>query len=130
MWEEVRITMRKPPRTLDFSAAPHLRQDPFAAATVLYDGPTRGICPLFPRNVNSHAAVALGGLGFDRTRSVLVADPALEVSVIEIEARGQGVEIQVRRANPMKGVSGILTLVSALASICRAQVTEPGLRLC
>jgi hypothetical protein len=30
----------------------------------------------------------------------------------------------------MKGVSGVFTLVSVLASVCRATVHEPGLRLC
>ena len=130
IWEEVRMTMKKPPRTFDFSASPQFKAEAIREETVLYDGPTRGICPLFPRNVNSHAAVAIGGIGFDRTRSVLIADPQLEVSVIEIEMRGQGVEIAVRRSNPMKGVSGVFTLVSTLASICRAKGPKSGLQLC
>jgi predicted dinucleotide-utilizing enzyme len=130
VWEEVRMTMKKPPRTFDFSASPQWRAEEIRGETVLYQGPTRGICPLFPRNVNSHAAVALGGIGFDRTRSVLIADPKLEVSVIEIEMRGQGVEVKVERRNPMKGVSGVFTLVSTLASICRAKGPKGGMQLC
>jgi len=130
IWEEVRMVMKKPPRTLDFSASPQWQADQIRQQTVLYEGPTRGICPLFPRNVNSHAAVALGGVGFDRTQSVLIADPALEVSVIEIEMRGQGVEVKVQRSNPMKGVSGVFTLVSTLASICRAKGQRGGMQLC
>lgn len=130
IWEEVRMVMKKPPRTLDFSASPQFKAEEIRAETVLYEGPTRGICPLFPRNVNSHAAVALAGIGFDRTQSVLVADPRLEVSVIEIEMRGQGVEVKVQRSNPMKGVSGVFTLVSSLASICRAKGPRSGLQLC
>jgi aspartate dehydrogenase len=59
-------------------------------ATVLYDGPTRGICPLLPRNANSHRTVALAEIGFDRMGSVVVADPVLEVSVIELTAPGKG----------------------------------------
>lgn len=98
--------------------------------TVLFEGTARDICPLFPRNVNSHAAVALAGIGFDRTRSVLIADPALEVSIIELEARGGGVEISIRRENPMAGVSGVMTLMSSLASIGRASAVQPGLRVC
>lgn len=130
LWEEVSIRMVKPLRSLDFSAAPHLGPAGIAGQTVLYDGPTRGICPLFPRNVNSHAAVALAGIGFDRTRSVLVADPALEVSIIEVEARGGGVTVQVRRENPMKGVSGVLTLSAVLAGVVRARGTAPGMAIC
>ena len=120
IWEEVTVTMKKNPANLDFSAAAHLRPAEGATESILFDGPTRDICPLFPRNVNTHAAVALAGIGFDRTRSVLVADPALSESVIEVEARGQGVELLVERRNPLKGVSGILTQRSALGCIRRA----------
>jgi aspartate dehydrogenase len=59
-------------------------------ATVLYDGPTRGVCPLFPRNVSSHRTVALAGIGFDRVGSVLVTGPVLEVAVMELTAPGKG----------------------------------------
>ncbi len=128
-WEEVKMVMKKPVRSLDFSDV-DIDPESINSETTVYDGPARGICPLYPRNVNSHAAVALGGIGFDRTHSVLMADPALEVSIIEIEARGQGVEIQIRRSNPMKGVTGVFTLVSTLASICRAKAPGAGVQIC
>lgn len=129
-WEEVGMVMKKPVRSLDFSDAPGIDPEAITAETTLFDGTAREICPLYPRNVNSHAALALAGIGFDRTRSVLIADPALEVSIIEVEARGGGVEISIRRENPMKGVSGVMTLVSTLASIGRAKGDAPGLRVC
>lgn len=130
MWDEVSITMKKPLRSLDFAAAAHLGPQGIDSETVLYDGPARGLCPLFPRNVNSHAAVALAGIGFERTRSVLVADPELDDSIIELRARGGGVELDIRRANPMQGVSGVFTLMSTLASIGRAGKGRPGLQVC
>jgi predicted dinucleotide-utilizing enzyme len=130
MWDAVTITMKKPLNSLDFSVASHIDPETISGAAVLYDGDARGICPLFPRNVNSHAAVALAGIGFDRTRSVLIADPGLTDSIIEVEAHGQGVELQVKRTNPMQGVSGVFTLVSMLASIGRAKAQRAGLRVC
>ena len=129
-WEEVSIVMKKPPRSLDFSNVPQFKEVEISSETVLFDGSARDICPLFPRNVNSHAAVALGGIGFDATRSVLVADPALETSIIVVRARGGGVEVEVRRENPMNGVSGVFTLVATLASIGRACGPGAGLRIC
>ena len=129
-WDEVTMVMKKPVRSMDFSASPEFDAAAIDTETVLFDGTARDICPKFPRNVNSHAAVALAGIGFDRTRSVLIADPALETSIIEIEARGGGVEVSIRRENPMAGVSGVLTLMSVLASIGRARGTQPGLRVC
>ncbi len=130
LWEEVTMVMKKSPQNLDFSAAPQFKAAEITQATVLYDGPTRAVCPLFPRNVNSHATVALAGIGFDRTRSVLIADPALEVSVIEITAQGRGVAMKIERSNPLKGVSGVFTLNSTLAAITRAKGAGSALQIC
>jgi len=130
LWEEVTMVMKKHPRNLDFSAAPQFKPAEIARATVLYEGPTRGVCPLFPRNVNSHATVALAGIGFDRTRSVLLADPSLEVSVIELTARGKGAAMRIERSNPLKGVSGVFTLNSTLAAVCRAKGSGSSLQIC
>jgi aspartate dehydrogenase len=130
LWEEVTMVMKKSPKNLDFTSAPQFKSTAIEQPTVLYDGPTRAICPLFPRNVNSHATVALAGIGFDRTRSVLVADPALEVSVIEVTARGRGVAMKIERSNPLKGVSGVFTLHSTLSAITRAKGAGGPMQIC
>jgi predicted dinucleotide-utilizing enzyme len=117
VWEQVTITMKKNPRNLNFDAAPHLKPDGIAKETVVYDGPTRGILPLFPKNVNSHATLALASLGMDKTRSILIADPKLEESVIVIDASGCGNSIHIERRNPIKGVTGQLTILSILESL-------------
>ena len=130
IWEEVTVTMRKHPNNLDFSRASGFSKETIDRPTLLYDGPTRGVCPLFPRNVNAHAAVAIAGLGFDRTHSILFADPSLNGSTIELEARGQGVEMRIQRSNPLKGVSGIYTLLSTLSGVLRAKGREHTLQIC
>jgi len=117
IWETVSITMKKNPRNLNFDAAPHVKAEDIIGETVLYDGPTRGVLPLYPKNVNSHATLALSTLGLDRTRSVLIADPGLDVSVIEIDAFGQGNRIHIERRNPIRGVSGKLTILSVMESV-------------
>jgi aspartate dehydrogenase len=38
--------------------------------------------------VNISAAVALAGLGFDRTRLRIFADPTIQTHVVEVEAEG------------------------------------------
>jgi aspartate dehydrogenase len=128
-WESITITMKKNPRNLDFSAQKKWTAGDIHQETVLYDGPTRGICPLFPKNVNSHATLALAGLGLDRTRSILIADPKLDESVIEIEAAGGGNRIHIVRSNPIKGVSGKLTLMSVLESLRKVCDSGPGLQI-
>ena len=130
LWEEVTVVMKKSPKNLDFTSAPQFKPADLTRATVLYDGPTRAVCPLFPRNVNSHATVALAGIGFDRTRSVLIADPSLEVSVIELTAQGKGAALRIERSNPLKGVSGVFTLHSTLAAVCRAKGSGGVMQIC
>jgi aspartate dehydrogenase len=130
IWDEVVITMKKNPRNISFESAPHLKpQDPKEPA-VLYDGPTRGILPLFPKNVNSHATLAIATLGLDRTRSVLMADPKLDESIIEIAASGGGTSIQIIRKNPIKGVTGKLTLLSAFESIKNILIGRKNIKMC
>ena len=129
-WEKVTITMKKHPGNISFDCAGgHWDPAGIDRETVIYDGPTRGICPLFPKNVNSHATLALAGIGLDRTRSVLVADPRLDLSIIEIEAEGAGNRIHLVRSNPIKGVSGMLTLMSVLESLRKVQEAGPGLQI-
>jgi len=130
LWEEVTVVMKKSPKNLDFSAAPQFKPAEITQSLLLYGGPTRAVCPLFPRNVNSHATVALAGIGFDRTRSVLIADPSLDVSVIQITARGKGVEMKIERSNPLRGVSGVFTLNSTLAAVCRAKGAGGAMQIC
>jgi len=127
VWESVTVKMTKNPENLDFASAQHLRPATTTNPTILYDGPTREVCSLFPRNVNTHAAVALAGIGFDRTRSLLIADPSINESIIELEATGGDVSLHIIRRNPLKGVSGILTLRSILG--CVQRTTAPGIHL-
>jgi predicted dinucleotide-utilizing enzyme len=130
IWEEVSITMKKNPKNLNFDAAPNVRAKDISSQTVLYDGPTRGVLPLYPKNVNSHATLAMATLGMDRTRSVLVADPALDISVIEIDAAGAGTRIHIERSNPIKGVTGKLTILSVMESIKNILGDQEVIRIC
>lgn len=130
VWEEVTVTMKKNPKNMDMAAFPQFQGKPITEPTALYDGPTRGICPLLPRNVNSHAAVALAGIGFDRTRSRMVADPSLDVAMIEVLARGQGAEVRIERSNQLKGVTGLFTLRAIWLSICRTRATGQHMQIC
>ena len=70
VWESVEVVMKKPPANVD-CANVGIDPDSIKTETVLYDGPTRGICPKFPRNVNTHASIAYAGIGFDRTKVIV-----------------------------------------------------------
>ncbi len=129
MWETVKIVMKKNPQNLDFARS-GVNPAAIHAETVLYDGPTRGVCAKFPRNVNTHATLALGGIGFERTHSVLIADPTLNTAILEIYARGAGVNLEMKRSEEITGVSGASTPWSVLQSILSTAAKDPGIHFC
>jgi len=78
--------------------------------TVVYEGPTRQACAKFPRNVNVHAAIALAGLGFDRTVSRIVADPAVSTKQPPGRSRGTGYRFRIEVSSEAGGkVTGAYT---------------------
>lgn len=96
-----------------------LGADPCAGGT-LFEGSTREACARFPRNVNVHAAIALAGIGFDRTRSVVVADPDTRQMRHRIQVFGHGFEWDISVGSTALGsVSGAYTPKSAAGSIQR-----------
>lgn len=109
---EVSIETVKSPASLGLS---------LTEKTVVFEGPTRAACAAFPRNVNVHAAVALAGIGFDKTRSRIVADPAVHTNTHHIQAEGEGIHMDVSISSfTTGGVTGIYTPKSACGSLARA----------
>jgi aspartate dehydrogenase len=96
---------------------------------VVYEGPVREACAKFPRNVNVHAAVALAGLGFDRTISRIVADPAVSTNSHLVEIEGIGYRFRIEVSSEAGGkVTGAYTPQSALSTLRRICHGEGGLR--
>jgi aspartate dehydrogenase len=60
-----------------------------ARAHTLFEGPAREGVPHFPQNVNIAAVLAMAGVGFDRTRLEVVADPALTRNTHTIRVTGK-----------------------------------------
>lgn len=124
----VEIEATKAPDHLDFSYTDDHSPADVSGRTVLYQGPVRGLCRAFPRNFNSHAAVALAGLGLDETRSTLVADPEATTADHVIRAAGNGFDLEISRRSTIEGVTGDYTLVSIWGSIHRVVGADPGIR--
>ena len=87
---EVTVTVRKDPlswKGTEAEAAHDL--DRLTGPVTLYDGPVREGARRYPQNVNIAAAAALAGIGLDRTRLVIIADPGIATHVVEIAAHGR-----------------------------------------
>ncbi len=111
IWEEVSIETTKNPKSLG-------RED--QEKIVLYAGSTREACRRFPRNVNVHAAVALAGIGFDKTSSVIISDPGVNTNSHIIRLKGEGIHMQIEVSSfSGGGVTGKYTPLSACGSLHR-----------
>ena len=119
--DELTVTTTKPPKNLGVSAD---------TAGVIYDGPTRAACKDFARNVNIHAAFALMGLGFDKMRSVVIADPSSNQLKTEVSVKGQGLEWSINIVStPIGAVSGNYVPESAASTVLRILGGQSGLTL-
>lgn len=88
--------------------------------TVIYEGPTRKICELYPRNVNVHAAIALAGIGFDKTVSTVISDPEVATNSHIIRIEGDGLRSRLDISSFSEGgVTGQYTPISACGSLDR-----------
>lgn len=79
-------TTRKHPRA--FTTEQLDGQWPESEAVLLFDGPARDGVARFPENVNVAAAVSLAGVGLDRTRLRIYADPNVNRNHHEVEVQG------------------------------------------
>ena len=118
VWNEVNIITTKSPKSLG-------RTD--VEKTVVYEGPTREACRLYPRNVNVHAAIALAGIGFDKTHSKIISDPAVSTNAHMIQLKGDGINITMNIESYAAGaVTGAYTPHSACGSIDRICKEDAG----
>lgn len=109
--ESVQVTTTKSGRSLGLDAR---------ASGVVFAGTAREACGRFPRNVNVHAAVALAGIGFERTASRIVAVPGLASMEHRIEVSGRGLAWEIRvTSRSLGGVSGAYVPASAAGSVRR-----------
>ena len=121
--DEVTIQIAKP--TAAWKGIPFVDRlgidlDALSTAVTLFDGPAREGVPHFPQNVNIAAVLSLAGIGFDRTRLRVVADPTLRFNTHTIEVSGKSGRFSVALENvpaPENPKTAWLACYSALAAL-------------
>jgi aspartate dehydrogenase len=86
----------------------------------LFEGSAREGVPHFPQNVNIAAILSLGGIGADRTRLKVIADPALTLNTHTIRVSGRSGRFTLVLENvpaPENPKTSWLACYSALAAL-------------
>jgi aspartate dehydrogenase len=98
--QAVVYTGRKPPSAWRGTPADELVDlSCIETPTMLFLGSARGAASRYPQNANVTAAIALAGVGFDRTDVRLIADPTIDRNIHEIDVRGGFGSFSVRFEN-------------------------------
>jgi aspartate dehydrogenase len=118
----VRMTTRKPPQGL--AGAPYLEQhhisvDGLDAAKCVFAGTAGEAARGFPANVNVAAALALAGIGPERTTIEIWADPSISRNIhqIEVEADAARFSMQIENVPSENPKTGRLTPLSVIAAL-------------
>lgn len=112
--DEVVLTSRKPPAALGLAD--------LATEQVLFEGSAADVIMLYPKNVNVAIALSLAGIGAERTRVRLVADPQAKRNTHHVLARGAAGEIEFTSRNepfPDNPRTSYLAALSAVAMLKR-----------
>jgi aspartate dehydrogenase len=121
----VTMITRKPPQGLD--GAPYLRDRGIAPAhfttpTKVFEGSAREAARGFPANVNVAVALSLAGIGPDRTRVEVWADPGIDRNIhrIEVDADTARFSMSIENVpseNPRTGRIVALSTAAALRGL-------------
>ncbi len=121
--DSVTLTTQKPPRGL--AGAPYIVRnnidlDKITSRTVIFDGTANEAVKAFPANVNVAASLSIAGIGFERTKVRVVADPSLSTNVHDISVEGEFGKFNTKVENipsPTNPKTSYLAALSAIATI-------------
>lgn len=119
--DDVHHTIIKPPAAWRATLAEKLVDlDSLKAETVFFTGSAREAAGKFPKNANAAIISAMAGVGLDKTRISLIADPAAARNEHRIQAVGEFGQLDVRiennalAANPKSSEMTALNIVRSI----------------
>ncbi|MBU1084486.1 MAG: aspartate dehydrogenase [Candidatus Omnitrophota bacterium] len=119
----VELITRKPPKAL--AGAPYVTEngidlDKLQGETVIFEGTAREAMKGFPKNINVAALLSLAGIGADRTKVKIIADPSYCKNVHEVIVESKAGRLVMRTENvpsPDNPKTSYLASLAAMATI-------------
>ncbi len=111
--DEVTLVTTKPPKSLGKS---------FDKRTIVFEGSARDAVKEFPKNINVAANLSIAGIGFDKTKVEIVADPVATRNSHKILAHGKFGRLRAiveNMPNPNNPGSSYMASLSAIATLRR-----------
>jgi aspartate dehydrogenase len=123
--DKVMLTSRKPPRAWQGTPAEKVVDlNNLCEPKLIYEGTARMAARDYPKNANTAATVSLAGLGFDRTKVRLYADPMISCNCHQVVAEGSfgKLEIAIENKpipdNPKTSMMTVLSIMRCLDNVC------------
>ena len=113
--QSVQLIQRKPPLALlSKEEARILKKEKILSNTT-----ARKACLSFPRNSNIAGTLAICGIGFDKTKVIVIADPKVKKNIAQIKASGKfgGLKIILENNLSNNSKTSKLTAMSVLQSL-------------
>ncbi|MCH8062048.1 MAG: aspartate dehydrogenase [Chloroflexi bacterium] len=123
--DSITMITRKPPNGLRGAPgvlASGVDLDAVVEPTIVFDGPVKEACKLFPANVNVSAALSMAGIGPHETTIRIYADPTVDRNTHEIQVEGEFGRLAIKIENIPSSTNpktGVLSALSALATLKR-----------
>ncbi len=127
--KSVRLTTRKPPssfRNNEFVTERKIDVDGITKETILFEGDAREAVKFFPENINVAASLSIAGIGFEKTKVRVIADPSVNENIHEIEVDGDfgcfytKVKNVPSPSNPKTSYLASLSAIATLKNIARS----------
>ena len=129
--DEVLLVTTKPPDGLEhirYITEQNIDLDSITAPLTIFEGPAKEAVKHFPKNINVAACVSLAGIGFEKTKVKIIADPAATRNIHTLFVRGRFGEFkcEVRNVpsltNPKTSYLAALSAIATLEKIVRGGV--------
>ena len=129
--DSLSITTTKHPRSLrgaKFFETSGINLDTLNSETMIFQGTAKEAVSLFPANINVAALLSLTGIGSEKTRVKIVADPKTDKNTHHIEASGTfgkmtfTIENYPDPNNPKTSRLAILSAIETLRKYCSDEI--------